>query len=218
MKKLYLLILSVLFIIPIYSKNNEISNIDYYEEGMKYYIAGNYSDALNMFSKGLEFGDKVMCPQMMGEIYYLGLGVSKNDNLSTYYFRIAATNDNPYAQYSLGLAYYNGIGCSKNDVEARKYYKLSAESNLIPEACFNYACMLYNGEGGIKDLNESFIYYQKAAEMGFPDAQYCVALVFYYGEYNGIRTKQDKRKAYELLNKSASKGYTRALIALDQLF
>ena len=220
MKRIIAALICLSCFLIIFAQNNSTysEKRDYYEEGMKFYLEGQYSNAFESFKLGFDLGDVILCPQMLAELYYSGLGCDRDEEKSVGLFKIAADNSNPYAQYSLGIAYYNGIGCVKNDEIARKYYKLAADSGFIPEAAYNYGSMLFNGEGGLKDLNESLKYYIKASDSGFPDAQYCVALVYYYGEYKGMRLKQDKNKALELFKKSASNGLTKAAIAIDKLY
>lgn len=217
MKHLFI-ILSIICSTGIFAQTNFSNNVDYYEEGMKYYLIGDFKNAFNIFKKGYTQGETNLCPQMLAELYYEGLGCIKDEKKSFELFKIAADNGNPYAQYSLGLHYYSGIGCKQDDVEARRYYKLAADSGIIPEASYNYGAMLFMGEGGIKDLKEALKYYMKASEQGFPQAQYCVALVYYYGNYKGMQLKQDKNKALELFKQSATQGITKAAIAIDELY
>lgn len=212
------LILSIICSVSIFAQTNNSNNIDYYEDGMKYYLIGDFKNAFNLFKEGYLQGDDILCPQMLAELYYEGLGCIRDEKKSFELFKIAADNGNPYAQYALGLNYYSGVGCNKDDIKARKYYKLAADSGFIPEASYNYGAMLFMGEGGVKDLDESLKYYMKASNQGFPQAQYCVALVYYYGDYKGMHLKQDKNKALELFKQSAAQGVTKAAIAIDELY
>jgi TPR repeat protein len=49
------------------------------------------------------------------------------------WFRKAADQDNPYAQYYLGVSYAEGIGVAADTVVARNWLAMSAQQGL-PEA------------------------------------------------------------------------------------
>lgn len=219
MKK-YLITFLYLFLIGISSisgQNNSSDFHQYYEEGLKGYLEGNFQKAFDNFNKGYQSGDKILCGQFLGELYYSGLGCKQDSQKAFKYFKESADLGNPEAQYAVGIAYVLGEGCEQNLYKAREYYKKAADKG-IPEASYNYGAMLFSGEGGPQDLEESLQYYMKASDAGFPDAQYCVALVYYYGDYKGMRLKQDKQKAYVLFKKSADQGLVKSAKAIDQLF
>lgn len=219
MKKHIIITLSIFFIgiISIYGQNNTTTSYKYYEEGLKGYLEGNFQKAFDNFNKGYQAGDKFLCGQLLGELYYSGLGCIQDSRKAFEYFKESADLGNPEAQYALGIAYVLGEGCEQDLYKAREYYKKAADKG-IPGAAYNYGAMLFSGEGGPQNLDESLKYYMKASDAGFPDAQYCVALVYYYGDYKGMSLKQDKQKAFELFKKSAESGLVKSAKAIDQLY
>lgn len=211
-------ILFGLFLIPLYIFSQVSRSEGNYDKGMKSYLDGDYKSAVIFFTKGYDLGDKSECAQMLGELYYEGLGCDRDIQKSFKYFKESADKGNAFSQYSLGLAYYMGEGCSQDYSLAREYFKKAADSGFIEEAAYNYAGMLYNGHGGPKNLEEAQKYYIKASDMKYPEAQLIVGLLYYYGEYNGLKVIPNKQKSYQLLKEAASKGLSQAAMAIEDLF
>ncbi|MBA3813527.1 MAG: sel1 repeat family protein [Alphaproteobacteria bacterium] len=81
-------------------------------------------------------------------------------------------------------------------IKARKYLKMAADHGF-KEAQHNYAHMLYNGEGGERDLDEARTYYKLAGDQGDNDAQFCYAAMLYNGK-GGAQDLGEARKYYKL--------------------
>lgn len=218
MKKLFL-ILSIICSLSVstYAQNNSEAN-SYYGKGLSAYLSGDYKNAVFYFTKGYEMGDKSECAQYLGELYYEGLGCTRDTQKSFKYFKESADNGNAFSQYSLGLAYYMGEGCPQDYSLARIYFKKAADAGFIEEAAYNYAGLLYNGQGGSQNLDEALKYYIKAADMKYPQAQLIIGLTYYFGEYKGLKLNQNKEKSYQLLKEAASRGLSSAAMAIEDLF
>ena len=79
-------------------------------------------------------------------MYIRGDGVPKDYSEALKWFRLAAEQGEPNAQYSLGKMYDDGVGVPKNDTEGVKWYLLAAEQGLMP-AMRNLAGMYISGQG-----------------------------------------------------------------------
>jgi TPR repeat protein len=86
------------------------------------------------------------------------------------YFKLAAKQGNPTAQFLYGLMRYKGEGDEPNLVEALKYYKSAADQGHRL-AQFQYASMRYKGEGDEPNLVEALKYSKLAADQGHTEAQ-----------------------------------------------
>ena len=62
----------------------------------------------------------------LGEMYYSGEGVKKNDKLAVKWFRTAADKNYAEALYKLGFMYENGFGVGKNIDTAMDFYNKAA--------------------------------------------------------------------------------------------
>ncbi len=63
---------------------------------------------------------------VLGMMYDLGEGVSKDDAKAAYWFTKAAKQGNAMAQTRLGQKYINGIGVPENDVRAYAWSSIAA--------------------------------------------------------------------------------------------
>ena len=60
-------------------------------------------------------------------MYEYGRGVGKNYSEAVRWYRKAAAQRHPTAQFNLGIMYQNGQGVGKNYTEAAKWYRKAAE-------------------------------------------------------------------------------------------
>jgi tetratricopeptide (TPR) repeat protein len=90
------------------------------------------------------------------------------------WYRKAAEQGIPHAQFNLGVFLLNGIGCKQNEAEAVKWFQAAANQGYV-NAIYNLAFMYENGSGCQRDLKLAFELYQSAAKEKEPDSQYKVA-------------------------------------------
>lgn len=62
----------------------------------------------------------------LGNRYYNGTGVARNDQEAARWYRLAAEQGNAHGQYNLGVMYENGRGFFRNSREAVRWYRLAA--------------------------------------------------------------------------------------------
>ena len=67
-------------------------------------------------------------------MYAYGRGVAKDEAEAVIWYRKAAEQGYPSAQWSLGFAYYHGEGVPQDYVEAHKWVNLSTVDGLDSEA------------------------------------------------------------------------------------
>ena len=103
----------------------------YYNDGVKAYNAGNYSDAVKWYRKAAEQGNaNAQCN--LGICYAYERGVTKDLNEATKWFRKAAEQGHAEAQCTLGFSYELGVGVTKDLNEAVKWYQQAANKGYIP--------------------------------------------------------------------------------------
>ena len=85
------------------------------------------------------------------------------------WWRKAAEQGDPIAQYNLGNSYHLGRGVPKDQVEAVKWTRKAAEQD-DPPAQYNLGNSYANGEGVAKDTVEAAKWYRKAADQGHAEA------------------------------------------------
>jgi uncharacterized protein len=141
--------------------------------------------------------------------------------------RRAAEQGDPAAQNALGLMYEDGWGTDPDHKQAFDWYQKAAERGL-PQAQTNLSRMYSEGRGVARDLikddlwsgarrhvnheREAVAWFGKAADQGFPEAQYRLGLAYYRGSGAG----KNRKEARFWLNKAADQGHLEAQYALSR--
>jgi TPR repeat protein len=63
-------------------------------------------------------------------LYDQGLGVTQNYSEAAKWYRLAADQGYPQAQYNLGLLYNQGNGVAKDNNEAKKWWQKASDQGL----------------------------------------------------------------------------------------
>jgi len=96
------------------------------------------------------------------------------------WYRLAAQQGHPEAQFNLGALYLNGQGVSHDDRESAHWFKLAAEQGQA-EAEYNLGVLYANGQGVSRDDAEAVRWYRLAAERDHRDAQFNLAVLYASG-------------------------------------
>ncbi|MBE6388728.1 MAG: sel1 repeat family protein [Lentisphaerae bacterium] len=91
-------------------------------------------------------GDAVSQLALGGEFFY-GKNRKANIALALYWFRKAADNGLPEAQYNFGLCLLKGWGCEKNPAAAFRYLQKAVDKQ-VDKAAVHYAELLFSGVDG----------------------------------------------------------------------
>ena len=104
------------------------------------------------------------------------------------------------AQFKIGYYYFTGLGKPQSYKDAYKWYTLASDQGE-QFSSFNLGHIFYTGLYTYpRNLDTSFKYFKKSAEMGNAIAQYFIGLMYKLGD--GI--KQDKINSYVWINMSAA--------------
>jgi len=138
---------------------------------------------------------------LLGSMYYLGEGVSKNVAKAAHWYQKAAAQGDAQAQLNLGLMYDQGEGVHKNVAKAARWYqKAAAQGNA--QAQFNLGVMYRIGDGVPKNTAKAVEWTQKAAALGYTAAQDNLGVMYEKGE--GV--PKNAAKAVEWYQKAAAQG------------
>ena len=98
------------------------------------------------------------------------------------WYKLAATQGEPTAQYCLGHGYENGEGVTANDSDAFKWYSLAADQGDATSQ-FTVGSCYYNGGCGVNiDYEEALRWFKLAAKQGDSNAEVHVGLCYERGE------------------------------------
>lgn len=157
--------------------------------------------AAEFFRAGAEGGDPA-AQMTLGLLHRLGAGVPRDTGAMVELMRAAADGGYHFAQFRLGQTYLTGegvpggedasLGIPDRD-EAARYLSMAADQGNI-EAVLELARLYGELEGaGEGDPEQQFIWTERAAEAGLPDA--IAALGFLYERGRGVEADPEQAAA-----------------------
>lgn len=124
----------------------------------------NYVEAVKWYTLAAEQGN-AEAQLKLGEFYYKGQDVPKDNFEAIKWFRLAAAQGHAKAQFMLGTSYQFGNGVFINYFEAIKWYRLAAVQGFEPAQMF--LGMSYEiGQGVPKDYMRAYMWYNIAGASG----------------------------------------------------
>jgi TPR repeat protein len=183
-----------------------------YQEGLKYYNAKDYTEALKRYSKAATQGH-ADAQNYLGVMYQKGFGVELDYIEAVKWYYKAAEQGNTWGQWNLGMMYCNGRGVERNDTEGVKWFREAAVQGHA-NAQFDLGAMYSEGRGVAKDYEEAVKWYYKAAEQGNANAQ--CNLGWMYSEGHGVA--QDYTEAVKWYYKAAEQGNAYAQNNLGMMY
>ena len=191
-------------------------------EDIKGITASNYQESKasmddplsTMYGKARDFyllardGDPEAQYQL-ASCYHSGYGVEENDSLAFEWAKKSAEQNYPAGLYFLAFCYETGKGCSANMGNANTLYKKAYEKAMLrtndgdPSAQFVLGKIYDYGNGGVEQNQEIAVrWYLRAAEQGYPGAQFNLGNCYQLGE--GV--KEDKEQAVYWYRQAAIQG------------
>jgi TPR repeat protein len=141
----------------------------------------------------------------LGELYFGGLGVAKDEARGMSLFRQAADRGNPGAMLDLGVVYFSGIGVPQDKATALRWITRAGDLG-IPEAQNLAGYMYEEGDGVTQSDQQAIAWYRKSAAQG--DAFGMMHL----GKL--LSNAGNGAEAVELYRKAAALGFVEAYVAL----
>ena len=103
-------------------------NANTYNDGMKAYKAGKFTQAKQLFEKAAKKGD-VNAQYRLAYMYANAhKGIKKDSKKSIYWYEKAAKQNNANAQADLAWIYGNGIGVEPDIKKAKKLFKQACKN------------------------------------------------------------------------------------------
>jgi TPR repeat protein len=140
----------------------------------------------------------------LARLLMYGDGVSKDDAQALALLHRAAAQNNGDAEAGLAYCYLVGDGVPR-DIEQMKAWSQKAIDHGSSHAVANLAGY-YLDSGPQHDAARAFALYQQAAQMGDPQGQYNLALMY----QDGTGTPKDPAQAIALYQKAAGQGFPAA--------
>jgi len=138
----------------------------------------------------------------LGVIFDRGLNGTKNENLAADYYRKAAEQGHPKAEFKLASMYTTGRGVDeKSDEQAFRWYLKAAEAGDV-DAEYSVAAIYQTGKGAEQSNEKAFSWFLKAADQGDVDAAYNVGAMY----QNGSGVEKSNEHAFDWYLKAAKLG------------
>ncbi|HIB94029.1 MAG TPA: sel1 repeat family protein, partial [Candidatus Lambdaproteobacteria bacterium] len=142
-----------------------------------------------------------------------GQGVIQNDKEAVKWYRLAAGQEDAYAQSKLGWIYFFGKRVPQDFEEAFKWFQLAAEQGHA-EARHKLILMYQNGQGILQADKDKAKRDQLAAEQGNATAQFNLGVRYSKGK-GVLRDYKEAEKWYRL---AAEQGFESAQINLGVMY
>ncbi|MFR9164813.1 MAG: hypothetical protein ACLVKO_00780 [Dysgonomonas sp.] len=194
-------------------RNSNYSRVELalcYEAG--YGVEKDYKKAFELYSQAAE-GGYSYANLKMG--YYYEDGLLGEEDLAKAFenFKIASEAGIPEATYNVGRYYKYAVGIPENPELALENFRQAAEQG-DGQAEIEMALIYEYGYAGEEfDAQNAMEYMTRAAEKGYPYAQYKVGYYNYYG-----LLERDMEKGLEWFNKAYDQGYPYAALMLGDYY
>ncbi len=154
-------------------------------------------------------GDAVSQLELANSYFHGKNGYKSDFELAAYWFRLAAKNGVPQAQFNLALCYDAGYGLERDVKEAARLYRLAADAG-IPQAKYNlaifYAYGVYDQIGGVFEFDrnpgKAISLLEELCGEDFPPALTKYAEMLISGD---TAVSKDDSKALELVKRASAK-------------
>lgn len=192
----------------------------------KLYAAGlgteqDYGQAAQWLALSAGQGYKYAQYSLAG-LYRRGQGVEQNDEEAQRLYTNSAKQGFPYACYELGKMYRDGAGCNADERQSAEYFRQAfsgfytlEERSHDDKLQHRIGWMLLHGVGVEKNEAAARTWFEKAAHLGNPYAQYQLAKLILADQ--GADAKQ-LRQALEWLTEAAEAGQDPAQYTLGKIY
>lgn len=203
-----------------------------YSLGTQYFTNKDYNNAFKYYSIA-SANNNTYADHGLGSMYYKGFGVTQNTEKAIKYFKKVCLDKNNLTSFA-SCAIIGSIYISQQKYADAKIYlekSCNTDANLtsiakntgrdvkdftnsLAESCANISTLYYKGFGVSKDLQKSFEYMKKSAELGNSITQHRIAQMY----INGIGVNRDYSQAIIWLKKSVLQGYANAQYELGLMY
>jgi len=147
-------------------------------EGILNILDEKREEAFCCFQESNEIEKNGYAMTELGNCYYLGLGVEKDEKMGIYFWNTAIEYENGFAMYNLGKCYDYGRHIEKDEDKAIELYKLALEKGCLSVVNeMDFYIIKYSHDEEI--CKEVVKFLKMAIEKGSVDAIYVLAKYHY---------------------------------------
>lgn len=171
-----------------------------FKKGEECYGRGEYAEAAQWYRKAADRGH-ASAQYYLGDAYFHGDGVPKDDAQAVYWFGKAAEQGVLDAQYNLAICYLHGKGTPQDNTQAA-YWFLKAAEQGDASAQVNIAICYENGMGVEQNYEQAVYWFRLSADQDNAKAQCGLGRCY----ANGFGVQQDDNQALYWYRKAANQG------------
>lgn len=181
----------------------------------------DYTAAAQWFAMAAEQKHKYAQYSLAG-LYLRGRGVEQDEAQAYRLYSASAAQGFPYAAYELGKLLRDGRGCNADPIAADGWFSRAYQGFASLEAQshddklqYRLGWMLLHGVGIAQNREAAKVWFEKAARLDNPNAQYQLAKLILA---NDTADPQQVKQAVKWLTRSAEAGHDCAQYALGKLY
>lgn len=160
---------------------NDICSYNPFDNGLEAFHQNDYVTALRCWLPIARKGND-LAEELVGIIYeHGGGGVAQSNKEAMVWFKKAAYQGSPVANYELGRMYRDGQGVPPNFEKAVEFYRASAAHGYA-SAEYDLGVFYYDGQHFSRDFATARGLFQKAADQGHALAQHNLGVMYQNGE------------------------------------
>ena len=158
-----------------FDKESQTTSRDAVAAGVSCFFQKNYEEAYEWWLEASVKHNSEVAQYNLGLLLSHGLftlesGDVQNQIEATKWYKRAAEQGLPEAQYNLGIRYHRGIGTKRDEKTALEYISAAADQAL-PVAQFDLGMRYLRGQGLRKNDFQAYVWLGAAAQAGHSDAK-----------------------------------------------
>ena len=186
--------------------------VEYYENGV---YDRAYSILLPLANKGY-----AKAQLFIGDSYFNGNGVFLDMEEAVKWYRAAAEQGLPEAQYRMCKCCLDGAGVQRDFTNAAKWCRKAAEAGLN-EAMYDMGILYLGGTGVAPNAKSAVKWFRKGAERGYPMSLFMLGVCYLEG--TGVEKDEDEasklqNRAIAIWREDASNGNASSILKLARLY
>lgn len=157
----YVMVWTAAIAMPTLSANAQ-NAVEYMDEAEYGISTGDYIGAANSLDKACNGGIMDAC-ERVGDMYYNGSGIPKDQAKSAGYYRRACDSDLLTSCLNAGHQYFLGLGVAKDVNTAAWYFQRGCDGG-VGAACYNLATAYATGMGVAQNMVKAKIYLKRGCD------------------------------------------------------
>ena len=165
----------------------------------------DYDGAIKIAQQEIKANDSAEAYNLLGGLYFLGMGVKPSRDLAVYNFTQAAERGNVNAQATLGSIYLNDATSDDSIAQAKKWLFPAAQKGS-ESALYNVGLIYEQGLTEVKDMDKAVDFFKRSANSGYALAKIKLGILYQSGVIQPDLEDEPLRLFREAAQQGSSEG------------